>query len=71
MKYARIQNNIIAEIIDIEQDINELYHPSVVQQFQKLDDVAEVGYELVDGVWTAPKKLTEEEIKQLEELNKV
>lgn len=71
-KYARIENNIIQEIIIIDQDINELYHPLVVEQFQEFNEDAEVGYSLVEGVWTAPKVLTEEEIKQLEEqLNKV
>lgn len=67
MKYARILNNTVVEIIDIDQDINELYHPLAAKEFEQFDELAEVGYQLIDGVWTAPKVYTEEEIRVLKE----
>lgn len=64
-RYARIENNVILEIVNIDGDIKDYYHPAIVEEFQEFTENAEVGYSLVDGVWTAPKVLTQEEIQAL------
>lgn len=64
-KYARIKNNVILELINIDEDINHLYHPTAAAEFVEFNEDAEIGYTLIDNVWTAPKVLTEDEIKAL------
>lgn len=50
--YARIVNNIIAEIVDF--DPAERFHPDVAALFTPTPEGAGIGYTLVDGVWQAP-----------------
>jgi len=56
MKYARIENNVVQEIF-IEENgrtLENSFHPQVASLFTEIDADVFSGYELIDGVWTAP-----------------
>lgn len=57
MKYARIENGIVAELVDVPEgvDISDLYHPDL--QFVDVSGVApqpEDGWTYAGGVFAAP-----------------
>ena len=52
MKYAIIENN---RVQDISHNPSECFHPDVAKLYDtEVPDDVQVGYELIDGVWTAP-----------------
>lgn len=48
MKYARIENGVVSEIISTNKDINTLFHPEIVQKFAQCDDTVKQGF-IYDG----------------------
>lgn len=52
MKYAIIENNKAIEVV--QNDPYVVFVTHYAEQFVEVDDECQLGYELVEGVWTAP-----------------
>lgn len=52
MRYARIDSNTVAEIIETDGDITTMFHPSLV--FVACSDDVEIGHEYSNGKFAAP-----------------
>ena len=81
MKYVRLENNVVKEILETDEDISELFHPSIVWkavqgQNPKVGQVLSAGsfvdapvvidYSVVERIWRDG-----ELVRADEELNKV
>lgn len=47
-KYARIEDNIVVELIETDSDISKLYHPDIVKAFVQCGDAVKQGF-IYDG----------------------
>ena len=57
MKYAWTENNRIRDI-SFHDDVANSYHPDVAKNYvTQVPDDAQPGWELINGVWTAPKPI--------------
>ena len=56
MKYARIEDNRILDVITPPEglDITDCLHPDALKIYEAVSDDVEVNWVLVDGVWSAP-----------------
>lgn len=52
MKYAYISNEVVREIVETDQDIRELYHPSM--PWAVVVGQVEVGYSFKNGIFSLP-----------------
>lgn len=52
MRYARIENDIVVELVEIDGDPAEVFHPSL--RFVPASDECAVGWRLVNDVLTPP-----------------
>lgn len=65
MKYARIENNVVQEIFIKEngRTLENSFHPQIALLFTEIEANVFSGYELINGVWTAPPEpITEEPV---------
>lgn len=52
MRYGRLLNDVVVEVIDTDADIATMFHPAL--QWVPIGDEVQVGWVLVDGVLSAP-----------------
>lgn len=67
-KYARINENSVAEIFETDKDISEMFHPDIVWvDVSKIDPLPEVGWDYSGREFSKPSldnKLLNENVKQ-------
>lgn len=67
MKYALIEEGVVKELLETDQDITTMFHPSVI--WIEADETVQCGYVYSDGGFSKPtpeiKVLTKEEAENL------
>ncbi len=56
MKYARIQNNTVLEILEQVPGftVEQCFHPSIIAMCEMVDDSVQAGWVREEGVFVAP-----------------
>jgi hypothetical protein len=56
MKYARIVNDVVQEVIELKNDenIENKYHKLFISTLQEIPENVGLSFYLVNGVWVAP-----------------
>lgn len=53
MRYLRIENGYVVEVIEVDEDINTLFHPDIIKTLVQ-DDKAVIGDEFKDNKFIKP-----------------
>jgi hypothetical protein len=56
MKYARIQNNTVLEILELVQGftLEQSFHPSIIAMCEMVDDSVQPSWVREEGIFVAP-----------------